>query len=108
MTDKNSLAQSNSPEAEIDKVRQIVLKGLKDYRVHVYLFGSWASGKPKRFSDIDVGVLPLEQVPGWVFSNIREALEESNIVHSVDLVNLQDTDPGFRERVKREGVLWRD
>lgn len=91
----------------LETVRQIVLEHLKSYRVRVYLFGSRANGKARRYSDIDVAVLPLEPVPALVFSDIREALEESNILYEVDLVNLSETSPDFQERIFQEGILWK-
>ena len=36
----------------------------------------------------------------------REALEEAPVVRRVDLVDLAEAEPAFRERVLREGVLW--
>jgi len=91
---------------DLKTVRRIVLKGLKGYRAKVYLFGSRATGAAYRYSDIDVAVLPLEPIPGIVFSNIREALEESDVLYSVDLVDLSEADEKLRQRVLKEGVLW--
>jgi len=91
---------------DLETARQIVLERLKGYRVRVYLFGSRAIGKARRYSDIDVAVLPLETVPGHVLSDIREALEECNILYEVDVVNLSEVDEKFRQRVLKEGVLW--
>lgn len=49
---------------DLETARQIVLERLKGYRVRVYLFGSRATGKARRYSDIDVAVPLLETVPG--------------------------------------------
>jgi hypothetical protein len=54
-----------------------------------------------------VGILPLEPLPEGTLSEIREALEESLVLYPVDLVDLSETAPEFRERVEREGILWR-
>jgi len=95
---------------DLDEVRRIVLSGLQGYRVHVYLFGSRARGQEGVFSDIDVAVLPLEPegLPEGLLSTIRESLEESHVPYIVDLVEVSQTDPEFRNRVLREGVLWND
>ena len=93
---------------ELEEVRRIVLDGLKGKRARVYLFGSRAAGKAGKFSDIDVAILPLESMPPAWLSGIREALEESRVLHSVDVVDLSEATPAFRERVEREGVLWND
>lgn len=91
---------------DLETARQIVLERLRGYRVKIYLFGSQASGKARRYSDIDVAVLPLETIPGHVLSDVHEALEESNILYDVDVVNLSEVDEKFRQRVLKEGVLW--
>lgn len=97
-------------QVDLDEVRQIVLSGLRGYRVHVYLFGSRARGQEVAFSDIDVAVLPLEldALPEGLLSTIRESLEESHVPYIVDLVDLSQSDPAFRARVLQEGVLWSD
>ncbi len=91
---------------DLAEVRRIVQDGLGGRRARVYLFGSWAKGQADRTSDIDVGILPLEPLPEGTLSEIREALEESLVLYPVDLVDLSETAPEFRERVEREGILW--
>jgi len=99
----------NSPTLtrDLESVRQIVLDALQGYRAKVWLFGSQATGRARRYSDIDVAILPLEQIPDLTFSNVRESLEESNILRYVDVVNLKDVSSSFLERVLQEGVLWK-
>ncbi len=93
---------------DLQIARHIVLTGLKSYRAKIYLFGSQATGKFRLTSDIDVAVLPLETIPRSVFAALREALEESNIVRNVDLINLSETDEYFKARVLQEGILWNE
>ena len=91
---------------DIEIVRALVLEHLKGRRAKIYLFGSQATGKARRFSDIDVAVLPLESLPDATLLDLREALEESDAIRQVDLVNLADVNEAFRQRVIQEGVLW--
>jgi predicted nucleotidyltransferase len=93
---------------DLETTRTIVLKYVQDRRAKVYLFGSQATGRSRLHSDIDVAILPLEPLPALIFSNIREALEESNIVRTVDVVDLSDADETLRQRVLEEGVLWKE
>lgn len=93
-------------ESQLAKVRKIVLDGLKGYAARVYLFGSRATGNARRASDIDVAVLPLQSIPGWVFAEIRERLEESDVVYEVDLVDLSEASEKLRRFVEQEGLLW--
>jgi len=93
---------------DLETTRKIVLKHLKGYRAKVYLFGSQATGKAYQYSDIDVAVLPLQKLPELTFFNIRAALEESDVIHNVDVVDLSEADEKLRKRVEKEGVLWKE
>jgi len=100
----------NTPvlQHDLEFARKIVLERLKNYRARVYLFGSQATGKARLYSDIDVAIMPLQKLPVSIFSNIREDLEESDIVRAVDVIDLTEADENFRQRVEQEGVLWKD
>ena len=91
---------------DLQEVRRIVQEGLRGHPARVYLFGSWARGEATRGSDIDVAILPLAPLPQGLMSEIREAIEESLVVYNVDLVDLSQAAPPFRDRVLHEGVLW--
>ena len=93
---------------DLECVRQIVLEHLEGYRAKVWLFGSHATGQAHLQSDIDVAILPLETLPHSTFPNIREALEESNIIRTVDVVDLSEADERIHQRVMKEGVSWID
>lgn len=93
---------------DLESTKRIVLEQLKAFRAKVYLFGSQATGKARLYSDIDIAVLPLQPLPVHTLSEIREHLEESDIVRNVDVLDLTKTDDAFRRRVEKEGVLWRE
>jgi predicted nucleotidyltransferase len=100
----------NTPvlQHDLEFTRKIVLERLKNYRARVYLFGSQATGKARLYSDIDVAIMPLQKLPVSTFSDIREDLEESDILRKVDVIDLTEADENFCQRVEREGVLWKD
>jgi len=93
-------------EQDVETVRRIVLDGLRESGARAYLFGSAARGALRRTSDIDVGVLSTRPLQPGTLAGIREALEESSVLCPVDLVDLSETDDGFRSRVLAEGVPW--
>ncbi len=93
---------------DLESVRQIVLDVLKGYRARVWLFGSQATGRARLHSDIDVAILPLEPLPKSTFFNIRDALEESDVIRTVDVVDLSETDESFCQRVEKEGIQWKE
>lgn len=93
---------------DLEHVRRLVLAGLGAHPARVYLFGSRATGRARPTSDIDVAVWPLAELPVGTLSVIREALFETTIPYTVDLVDLRDTDAAFRARVLAEGVVWHE
>lgn len=93
---------------DLEEVRTIVTCGLRGHRARIYLFGSRAAAGGGRTSDIDVGVLPLEPIPRHVFSEIREALDQSDVLLPVDLVDLSEASESLRGQVMGEGVAWND
>ena len=90
----------------LNEVRHVTRAVLHGHRVEVYLFGSWASGKPRRSSDIDVGVYAHHPLPPGTLAALREHLEESRIPYRVEVVDLASTDAAFRDTVIRHGIRW--
>jgi len=97
-----------APEWDLAEARRIVTSMLKNNPASVYLFGSRAVGKMTAHSDIDVAVLPKKSLPPGLLAEIRDALENSQIIYKVDLVNLSEVSELFKNRVINEGILWND
>ena len=95
-------------DPDLTEVRHIVCRGLAGLGARVFLFGSWARGQARRTSDIDVGILPQAPLPPGVMGLIREALEESAVMRSVDLIDLSTADQTFRELILREAIPWNE
>lgn len=85
---------------------EIVRKHLPPERARLWLFGSRARGGAKRWSDIDMAVEPLAPLSPGELSAIREALEESNILLEVDLVDITRAAPELRASIMKEGREW--
>lgn len=104
---ENSYSQEKSArEAVLQKVREIVGKNLTGLQVKVYLYGSWAQKKERPTSDIDLAVWTDHPLPAGTLARLREALEEAPIPYQVEVVNLQDADESFRQKVLGEGIEW--
>ncbi len=88
-------------------LKNLVLAYTKEQPVSVWLFGSHAKGTAHRYSDIDIAILPLGQLPLSFISNLKEKIEQSTIPYSVDVVDLSQTDEVFRNKVLNEGILWK-
>ena len=92
----------------IERLRRIVLDALGEHDAAVYLFGSMATGPVRHASDIDVGILPREELPPSFLALLADDIEESTIPYDVDLVDLRKMEPALREHVIRTGIKWRD
>jgi uncharacterized protein len=95
-------------ERAIEQLRRIVFEALGEHDAAVYLFGSHARGEVRQASDIDIAILPRGALPRGFFSDLADTIEESTIPYDVDLIDLRQVDPKFREEVLRTGVKWRD
>lgn len=93
---------------DLNTTRKIIFQHLQPRDAKVYLFGSHATGKARTHSDIDIAILPLRPINPMTLTQIREELEESDVVRNVDIVDLSKTDVAFRRRVEKEGILWKE
>jgi predicted nucleotidyltransferase len=92
----------------IEELRRMVLSALGGHDAAVWLFGSRARGAPRQRSDIDIAILPRDELPSGFFGELEADIEESAIPYDVDLVDLRQADPALVDEVRREGVKWRD
>jgi hypothetical protein len=109
MRTKPKTATGINPTREwaLGELRRMVLDALSDHRAEVWLFGSCARGEVMQHSDIDIAVLPHEDLPATFFSELAADIEESPIPYDVDLVDLRHAAASLVAEVRREGVQWR-
>ena len=88
------------------KIRRIVLRALGSRRAQVLLVGSSARGDAFRRSDIDVAIDPIDPIPDLVFSQIRNALDESEIPYRVDVFDLSRLDDRYRASLMEGALSW--
>ena len=94
-------------ERNIEELRRIVLAALGEHDAEVWLFGSCARGEVFQHSDIDVAILPRDELPSGFFLDLAERVEESSIPYYVDIVDLRRAAPTLIDEVRREGVKWK-
>ena len=81
----------------------LVKRILRAYIPHrrVAAFGSRVQGTAREFSDLDLVLLGDEPVATDVLSELRYALEESDLSISVDVVEWATLSPSFRRAIER-------
>ncbi|MFQ3666970.1 MAG: nucleotidyltransferase domain-containing protein [Sphingomonadaceae bacterium] len=95
-------------DADLDLARRLIRTHIPVTVADLILFGSRARGDARRWSDIDVAVRPNAPLPVGLLAETRAALEESNLLLHVDLIDLRDASPALRQTIEREGIPWND
>lgn len=85
-----------SPE-QLDEVRGILRRRVPAARV--LAFGSRATRRARRYSDLDLALAAAEAVPYRVLFDLEEDFSESDLPFRVDIVDLARVDEAFRQRV---------
>ena len=69
------------------EIKKIIFNFLNPLEYRVFIFGSRITGKAKKFSDYDVGILGERPVPWKILALIEEAFENSDLPFNVDVVD---------------------
>ena len=93
-------------ETSLVELKAILLEELSGFDSEVYLFGSAASGRFSKASDIDIAIEGCGKLPAGKLARIRERIEQSNVPYRVEVVLLDEVSEAFRERVRSEGIQW--
>jgi predicted nucleotidyltransferase len=91
----------------IEQLRRMVLDAVGNRDAEIWLFGSCARGDAKQHSDIDIAILPRDDLPSGFFAELAADIEESTIPYDVDLVDLRRADAALVEEIRDEGLSWR-
>ncbi len=85
-------------------LQAILVEPLKKKGINVLVFGSRARGDHRPFSDIDI--LLNTEIPLALseISQLKEKFEESSLPVKVDIVELRDLAPSYKESALKEAV----
>ena len=100
-------AMNPTRQRALKELRRMVLDALGEYEAEVWLFGSCARGEVRQHSDIDIGILPRDDLPPGFFGELAADIEESSVPYDVDLVDLRRAASSLVEEIRREGIPWR-
>ena len=100
---KLSLISADGIKQVLDLVRRIALILKQKYHAKtVWVFGSLVNGAFSKSSDIDIAV---KGVPASVFYRAYADVTVRAGERNVDLVDIDDCSPEFREAILRDGKL---
>lgn len=97
----------NYDQKYISIIKEIVLSIINTDEYLVFLFGSRATDKYKRYSDVDVGLLGKNPI-GEAYYKIINKIEEHDIPYKVDIVDFALVDEKFKKVALQEIVIWND
>ena len=89
------------PKKLLEELEQVV-HSLKNQGVNLILFGSFAEGKGRAHSDLDLVYDGVDLDPE-VIHTMQQKIENLHTVRSVDLVDLQRVDAAVAEEIKSHG-----
>jgi predicted nucleotidyltransferase len=73
--------------------------------VSVAVFGSRATGKARRYSDLDLALQGGGPLPPSLLADLAEAFDESELPWKVDLLDWAAANEGFRKIVDQDRVI---
>ncbi len=79
------------------EIKEIIFHFLDPKEHQVFIFGSRAVGKAKKYSDYDIGIWGKKPLPSSIKVLIEEALEESNLPYKIDIVDFSLTSSDFKK-----------
>jgi uncharacterized protein len=86
----------------LTSIKKILFSKLDQTKDKVFIFGSWAIGNNRKFSDIDIGIESKNPKIDNLINHLKEDLEESDIPYMIDLVNFKDTTKQFKQVAKQK------
>jgi predicted nucleotidyltransferase len=75
--------------------------------VDVWAFGSRATGKAKRYSDLDIALMSEQRMTFSALAALEAAFEDSDLPFKVDVVEIARVAPAFRSIIEATAVPFR-
>ncbi len=91
---------------EYNFLLNLLINPLKQFGAQLFIFGSRATGKYQKFSDIDILYIPNIKSPitGHFIFNLISEMEESRFPYKVDLVNYNELASSYKVQVDKEKI----
>lgn len=89
----------------LKKVVDIIHASLPNIEWKIFLFGSQAKHTNRPTSDIDIAIMGKTPISAEKILDIRENIDHLPTLRSIDIVDLQQTSPQFRDRILKNAKL---
>jgi predicted nucleotidyltransferase len=92
---------------QISQIRKTLVDSLAlKKKTKVFVFGSRATGKHKKYSDLDLWIETDPELSQSEISQILEKFEESNLSITVDIVTPESCLPEYLDHIQNQKKLW--
>lgn len=88
------------------KMVESILKKYLHTHGFVWVFGSRAKNRAKKFSDLDLAIDMGEPIPKTLLTNILFELEESDLPYKVDVIDWNHISDNFKKHIENDRVLF--
>jgi predicted nucleotidyltransferase len=85
-------------------IERIFRKHLGEKQFRIWIFGSRATGKYQKYSDVDL-LIECSDLSSVLISRIRGDFEESNFPYKTDVVNANDLAPDYEQGIEEDKKL---
>lgn len=79
------------------EIKNIISRHLDLKKYKIFIFGSRTTGKARKFSDYDVGVMGKIAIPLATMAKIKDSFEESDLPYIVDVVDFATVLKDFKK-----------
>lgn len=83
-------------EKYISFIKEVIFKYLQEGKI--YLFGSRAKGKARKYSDIDIA-LDNKDLDKTILLKIKNEFENSTLPYEVDVLDLNNISESFKKHI---------
>lgn len=83
-------------------IKKIVYDFVDPNEYEIFIFGSRAMGTAKKFSDFDIGIKGKKPLSFKTLASIKNALEESDLPFTVDVVDFSLTSRNFKKNALKK------
>jgi uncharacterized protein len=86
------------------KTVEAVLKAnATDQSYKVVVFGSRATGKARKYSDVDLALFGADKISLRVASRLAEAFEDSSLPYNVDIIDAKNVSSSILVQIEQQG-----
>lgn len=86
-------------EKYIDFIKNTISSMIHNYKL--YVFGSRAKNRARKYSDIDLAIDSQELTP-QIKTKLEFTFENSTLPYEVDIINLNDIDNKFKDLIQKD------